>query len=199
VTSSRTRIRENPRGRAFGDVLAGALAGLALLVAGCGGSKAPSVASLGTTGGTSASSAGADGAAGPGARAGTVIFSGTGVLAFSACMRSHGEPDFPDPDGQGAAVITASSGLDLSSPRFQAAEKACGSLMPGSTPAQQAQAQTGALKFSACMRAHGISDFPDPTFSNGSIGLRFGGAARNAPQFLAAQKSCRHDLPGSGP
>jgi hypothetical protein len=57
------------------------------------------------------------------------------TLAFSACMRSRGEPNFPDPQfGAGGRVslrISAGSGLDPRSPQFQAAQKACQKNLPG--------------------------------------------------------------------
>jgi hypothetical protein len=57
------------------------------------------------------------------------------ALAFSACMRSHGLPKFPDPQfgagGRVALRIGSSSGIDPRSPQFQAAQKTCGSLLPG--------------------------------------------------------------------
>jgi hypothetical protein len=57
------------------------------------------------------------------------------ALAFSACMRSHGEPNFPDPQfGAGGTVtmrIRVGSGLDPQSPQFQAAQKACQKNLPG--------------------------------------------------------------------
>jgi hypothetical protein len=57
------------------------------------------------------------------------------TLAFSACMRSHGEPNFPDPQfGTGGRVslrISVGSGLDPRSPQFQAAQKACQKNLPG--------------------------------------------------------------------
>ena len=49
-------------------------------------------------------------------------------LKFSACMRGHGEPDFPDPAANGSFTLPA--GMNAESPRFQSAEKACQSLMP---------------------------------------------------------------------
>jgi hypothetical protein len=49
-------------------------------------------------------------------------------LKFSECMRSHGEPNFPDPASNGS--ITLPSGMNAESPQFQNAEKACQSLMP---------------------------------------------------------------------
>jgi hypothetical protein len=47
-------------------------------------------------------------------------------------MRAHGLADFPDPSSQGLQ-IGGGPGSDLNpgSPRFQAAQKACRSLMPG--------------------------------------------------------------------
>jgi hypothetical protein len=54
--------------------------------------------------------------------------SNTQALKFSECMRSHGEPDFPDPAANGS--FTLPSGMNAESPQFQNAEKACQSLMP---------------------------------------------------------------------
>lgn len=44
-------------------------------------------------------------------------------LRWAACMRSHGEPNFPDPASNGS--FTLPSGMDAESPQFQAALKAC--------------------------------------------------------------------------
>ena len=56
------------------------------------------------------------------------------ALAFSQCMRSHGEPDFPDPklSSEGVAIrIVDRSGkaLDTSSPIYQKAQMECNSLL----------------------------------------------------------------------
>lgn len=56
------------------------------------------------------------------------------ALKFSACMRSHGEPNFPDPTftNDGIALkIDARSGIDPSSPQFQNAQQACQKDLPG--------------------------------------------------------------------
>jgi hypothetical protein len=56
------------------------------------------------------------------------------ALKFSSCMRSHGEPNFPDPTFSGGGVslkISASSGIEPTSPQFQAAQKACQKNLPG--------------------------------------------------------------------
>jgi hypothetical protein len=46
-------------------------------------------------------------------------------VKWAQCLRSHGLPSFPDPNGQGAFD---SSQFDESSPAFQSASKACQSL-----------------------------------------------------------------------
>jgi hypothetical protein len=53
----------------------------------------------------------------------------TQALKFSACMRGHGEPNFPDPAANGS--FTLPSGMNAESPQFQNAAKACQSLRPG--------------------------------------------------------------------
>jgi len=53
------------------------------------------------------------------------------------------------------------------------------------------------LAYSRCMRAHGITDFPDPD-SNGNLGLNAGpgsGLDPNSPQFKAADQACKHLMP----
>jgi hypothetical protein len=55
-----------------------------------------------------------------------------------------------------------------------------------------------AVKFSGCMRSHGVSDFPDPTV--GSNGLpSWSGVSNLAPAYEAAHQVCKHDLPDIGP
>jgi hypothetical protein len=60
------------------------------------------------------------------------------ALAFSACMRAHGEPNFPDPQfGNGASGmkvairIGSGSGIDPRSAQFQKAQQACQGKLPG--------------------------------------------------------------------
>jgi hypothetical protein len=97
-------------------------------------------------------------------------------LAYSKCMRSHGVSDFPDPNGQGNIQIHVNGSgapggndLDPNNPTFKAAEAACKSLSPEHqmTPAQQEAMHTAMLKYSQCMRAHGVPDFPDPVAGGG--------------------------------
>jgi hypothetical protein len=63
------------------------------------------------------------------------------ALKYATCMRSHGVPDFPDPNGQGLIQINATGTLEPSSPAFQKAEAACKSLESGF--AEQSSTATG--------------------------------------------------------
>lgn len=51
------------------------------------------------------------------------------------------------------------------------------------------------LEFSRCMRAHGVSNFPDPTAN----GLQLGpGIDTKSPAFKSAQQACNQILPNNG-
>jgi hypothetical protein len=91
------------------------------------------------------------------------------ALAFSNCMRAHGVSNYPDPTTSGGGVqisIGANSGVNTESPAFHSAQRSCTHLLPGGGPGSgpaSPQAMAQALRVSQCMRAHGISGFPDPT------------------------------------
>jgi hypothetical protein len=56
------------------------------------------------------------------------------ALAYSACIRENGVPNYPDPktNAEGGIDLDAgASGFDPSSPQFKAAEEACKELAPG--------------------------------------------------------------------
>jgi hypothetical protein len=163
--------------RALVLVAVSALATLALVVAGCG-SDSPSsgVAQASTTSTTTAPSEDGNSKR----RAAT---------AFAACMRSHGVPDFPDPRQTSEGEVISIP--DDDSARFRSALQSCRSLLPnGGVPsaAERAQEREELLRFAACMRAHGVRDFPDPTFSNGSPFPP--GIDRSSPRFAAAKRAC---------
>jgi hypothetical protein len=182
-------------------VALGAVA-VSLFVAGCGGGASPSVASLGggttTTSGGSSDSAGGQGSqsgGGPGQGQGMMI-GGDNSLEFSRCMRAHGVSNFPDPNSQGELQIGPGSGIDPSSATFRSAMQACRKKVGGGrtpSPAEVAKIRREALAFSACMRRHGVHDFPDPTFSGGGIGIQLAGSDLNpnSPTFKAAQQACQ--------
>lgn len=116
-------------------------------------------------------------------------------LAYAECMRAHGLPSFPDPNSDGTFNSTRQNGGDFSGPRFLSADKACAHPKgPGMTPAQQQQFTGQALKFAACMRAHGITNFqysPPQGGRAGGMGIQGPGSEMNTPQFLSAQRACR--------
>jgi hypothetical protein len=159
------------------SVLAAALAGTALFGAACGG-KTP--------------------AAGPQQTASRY----QQAVAYAKCMRSHGDPAWPDPNSNGMFGNNNGS-LDESSAAYKAANKACAKLQSGNNapaPAQQQQALAQLLKYSQCMRAHGISKYPDPTTdAGGGVGISFqGNIGQHTPQFTAAQQACQSLIPGPG-
>lgn len=189
-----------------------AVGAFALLAAGCGGGGgSPGVASVAgsTTGTTTTLSGSALGAGKPfGGSGGGQFKIGMRVgnaadgAKFSACMRKHGITNFPDPTSQGVITIQSGMGIDPGSPGFQSARSACEKLLPNGgqpTPAQIAQAQKQMLAFSACMRANGIKDFPDP--SNGGLRIQDhpgSDLSPNKPTFQKAQQACQKDLPFKG-
>ena len=68
---------------------------------------------------------------------------------------------------------------------------------PASSASPSASGHGSPLAYSRCMRAHGITDFPDPD-SNGNLGLNAGpgsGLDPNSPQFKAADQACKHLMP----
>jgi len=118
------------------------------------------------------------------------------ALAFAKCMRENGAPDFPDPDASGRfrGVGHEAQG----DPKFQAAEEACRDLAPGGEherlgdPAFVEQMRV----FSQCMRANGLSDFPDPDAEGRLRGA--GHEQQNDPRYQTAFEACRQKLPGGG-
>jgi hypothetical protein len=159
-------------------VVLAALVSFALLVAACGGDGSS------TAGGTPYQQA----------------------LAYAQCMRSNGEPGFPDPNSQG--LFQNFGPVDINSPRYLSATKACGHLLPTyqAGTVQQRQTLSRQLKYAACFRAHRFPDFPDPVqMPNGNIeGVGPGGAVgpgrgidTNSPQYKSAQQACLPFLTGA--
>jgi hypothetical protein len=62
------------------------------------------------------------------------------------------------------------------------------------TPATGSQQQKGPIAYAACMRSHGVANFPDPN-SNGTL-LLPQGTDPSSPQFQSAQQSCQSLLRG---
>jgi hypothetical protein len=188
------------------------VAAVCVLAAGCGGGgKSPGVANLaspppaGTT--TTAESGPVSDGKVPRIGAGGQFQIAMQVDAkdgpkYSACMRKHGITNFPDPNSQGVISIHSGMGIDPASPAFGSARAICSKLLPNGgrpTPAQIAQRQQQMLQFSACMRSHGLKDFPDP--SNGGLRLTAHPGSDldpSNPTFQHAQQACLKFLPFKG-
>lgn len=176
---------------------------LVVLTTGCSKSAAdPAVAALTTPASSLASSVPASAAGSVSAPSSSAPQKGeSGLLAYSQCMRSHGVPDFPDPIGNSLQLkVSPGSDLDPNSAQMQAAQKACKSLSPAGAQGGTVSAaqQAKALKYSQCMRSHGLPNFPDPTFSGGGVQLKISDIDPNSPQFAAAQKACQALQPIGG-
>jgi len=147
---------------------AAAILSVALTLAGCGSSSSPGVAQLSSGKGAlpeGASAASSESGGSSPESKGQAI--GQALIAYGRCMRSHGVPNFPDPNPGGGMHVGAGT---ESTPAFKEAQAKCQKLMPGggppgsgSPPSAQTMAQM--LKLSQCMRKHGVHAFPDPTTS----------------------------------
>lgn len=182
-----------------------------LVLAGCGGSKAPSIASVGKTSAATTTAP----AATAGAPKGQTQLQ-QGLLKYSECMRANGVPSFPDPSPSGGFEFSASSGVDPSSPTMKAAQAKCQKLMPGGGPPAGATHPTAQWlaqmeKTAQCMRRHGVPSFPDPRTSVPATPFPDGGTGvvsdidgvvlvfpstldTQSPAFQVAAKTCDFPL-----
>ena len=122
--------------------------------------------------------------------------------AYSRCMRNHGVPNFPDP------VLTPSggygyrtTGIDPHAATFQGALQACKALpspwQPTGRQLTPAQQQAW-LTWAKCIRAHGVPNFPDPTFSAGGAVQISGPDGSRSPQLQVAMDACKAQMPSTG-
>ena len=120
-------------------------------------------------------------------------------MAYSQCMRAHGEPGFPGPQSNGNLLINGQKN-HLNGALMNSANKACQHLMPKAPPltaSQQRKVTAQALRFVASMRAHGLPTFPDPHVSSSGIEVQLPkGLQPSSPEFSAAQQACKKLMPG---
>jgi hypothetical protein len=179
------------------------IAALALLAAACAGSP---------------SSAGSDGSSSPRGSS-----SSRSAVGYSACMRSHGVPNFPDPDSSGNLPKGDAQLFGVSGSQLQAARTACQPLLPDADgslnansfrqcvlagdcpPALVQQALTEMRNFAGCMRSHGVPTWPDPTIGpNGGpyFDLSAAGISRQdaqSSQVSGTTRQCgRREMPDVG-
>jgi hypothetical protein len=129
-------------------------------------------------------------------------------------MRSHGVPNFPDPDPRGGGAIPKGDAqhFGVSSSQFQAAQQACQPLLPGGgslgqqcseagncPPAAVQQMLTAGRTFAQCMRSHGVPNWPDPTLDSQGLPefnlLNVHGFDPNSAQIEQKAGECAHVLP----
>lgn len=199
-----------------------------VVVAGCGGSSnTPSVASVSSTTTSTTSSAASTGVAASSpssvatsSRSSTTTTLPTGsptqlLLEWADCMRRHGDPNQADP------TVTAHKWIDIPwNPAIAGGYNGTykggqGNSGPGQfcrvyLAAAQAGLRGGRqlkrpdpaalVKFSECMRANGVPDFPDPS-ANGQL-IAPGNPDQNAhnPTFQNASTLCakKVGVPGLG-
>jgi hypothetical protein len=184
--ASGRRRRAGRPGRRAG-ALAATVAGLTLIAAACGGSSAG--ANTFAPGSTYAQ-----------------------ALAFAKCMHANGVPQFPDPDSQGNFNNAQIEALQDNSQADNAIHQ-CRSVLPNADTgltvqqiqAMQQQNLRNAVKAAHCMRAHGITNFPDPDGTTQASGVNWqpvmsaiqaGGLSLNTPSYEAAFMTCNGKLVG---
>lgn len=175
------------------------VAAAAISLAACSsGSTSPQVASLGSSGASSNS-----GSSAPAQPTGNP----TQLLdEWAACMRSHGYPSLADPtiDANKVIHIIIPPGITGNVPQEYEKSSAYGPCNPyltaastalrGGKPAERPD-PAKLEKFSQCMRANGIPDFPDPS-GNGLQIRSSPGSDLNpkTPAFQNAQKKCANQV-----
>jgi hypothetical protein len=161
------------------------------------------------------------GSAGPAHVSGSTT--STSNVAYSACMRSHGVPNYPDPDSSGQLPKPDAHHLEVSSTQLQATQQACQHLLPNTGRAINAgsvqqcmeaddcpralvqQVLTEERSFAQCMRSRGVPNWPDPvTDSQGrpvfAISISKDGFNPYSKPIWAKGNQCSHrmpDLPGA--
>ena len=96
-----------------------------------------------------------------------------------------------------AAVTVIAAGCGGNSPTSASSS--------GAAAAAQGGPGAAAYQFSACMRHHGVSNFPDPVVKSSaggsSVSIGINPSISGQPAFGTAQKACQHILgkPGNGP
>ena len=165
VTNDSTRVLRRPR-RAWQRpariaAAINATAALALLAAASGGSSSSTRSGSSNAGGSATSPS---------------------AVAYSACMRSHDVPNYPDPGSGGQLPKGDAEQFGVSNSQLQTARRACQHLYPsnggsfqqlmlcentGDCPqAVVQQALTEMRSFARCMRSHGVPNWPDPTIDS---------------------------------
>ena len=119
---------------------------------------------------------------------------------------SHGVPGFPDPNSSGTFDGNEIKQLRAGQTRVREADRACIHLLPnGVVPIAPRYTITHAdqldyLNGAACMRRHGIPDFPDPTFQSNGVTFSIPSSIdKNSPRVRSALGICQKLIPAGLP
>jgi hypothetical protein len=128
-------------------------------------------------------------------------------VVYADCMSAHGVDITVNSNGDFSASSSSSS---PSSQQAETAETACQHLLPSSDQPSQARELSHfeqLLKYTQCMRSHGVPNFPDPVsegngaYSFGapqaapSNGAGGGGINPNSPTYQRAGQACQSIMP----
>jgi hypothetical protein len=129
--------------------------------------------------------------------------------AYAHCLTSHGVTGVTVGSGGTISIDTGGMSMTLGgggipsqveshlSPAMQSAVNACKSLAPGgprSSGGQQPYNVAQGLKYTQCLRTHGVPNMPDPS-SAGVFNLGGTGINPQSPQFEKAQQDCQSEQP----
>jgi hypothetical protein len=138
-------------------------------------------------------------------------------------MRSHGVPNFPDPDpGSGGAIPKADAQrLGVSTSQLQGAQQACQHLLPNTGGSLEQQTEqcistsncsqalvqqilTAERKLAQCMRSHGVPKYPDPTIDSQGrpifvFSISKDGFDPHEPQIMTKEDECQRLAPAPEP
>jgi hypothetical protein len=133
------------------------------------------------------------------------------AVAYSACMRSHGVPNFPDPGSGGAVPKADPQQLGVGAVQLKSAQQACQQLIPavGDTAEQQGEEKcaeagdcsqavvqtwmTGLRTLAQCLRTHGEPSWPDPVLTAAGLphfNYDQAGIDHHSSQVLAKVQQC---------
>lgn len=180
----RTRDRTASDWRSSGPATLVVIAALAL--AACGTPSSTAVANLETTGASGATT--------------TTVAKGSAtslLVEWAGCMRKHDDPNQTDPtvDSQGViSVIIPMNAPQSLSGEIHGGTAPCNAYLAGASAALRSgkpivqPSQSMELKFTACMRSHGVPNYPEAT--GDSTSFNGTGVDPNSPFVEHASTVC---------
>lgn len=174
-----TSLNSSRRGRLF---TVGAVLMAVVGLAGCSGEKGDE--GVVSVGGTTASSRAADRA--------------QQVEEYRTCLEQHDVPLLDYPTEEGLPQVDKNR---VSAEKVSAALEECRGHLPAGGDAVRPAPEdvTGWQRYAACLREHGVSDYPDPDPQSGEPRMNDQQAQqiKEDPDLPAAQQACQSELPSS--